>query len=193
MLRSPKPRTAGRRRAHEGLSGPSVMRVSTNDGCHPSWPSLVAHLVNYSIRIANPSPASRYAPTIHTSRNIQVDGILDANRAIERRSRPSRHVHAKHRAAGSQNAVCSPFEISSNTPCPSHRITVCAAVCLHQRRAHAAQETVFVFHRNGVAPTCGLVTSRDIQVNGILDTKRAIERRSRPSQHVHAKDRAGGS
>ncbi|KZS99592.1 uncharacterized protein LAESUDRAFT_765373 [Laetiporus sulphureus 93-53] len=97
LLRSPKPWTAGRRGAHEGMSSPSATRVSVNDGCNRSWPSLVARLVICSIHVVNISPASRYALVIHTSN--EVDSIPDMIKKIVRRDGPSRHDTMKDRAA----------------------------------------------------------------------------------------------
>ncbi|KZT03628.1 uncharacterized protein LAESUDRAFT_728906 [Laetiporus sulphureus 93-53] len=51
--------------------------------CNRFWPSLAAHFVDCCIRTANLSPGSPYTPGIHASR--EIDGILGANRAIERR------------------------------------------------------------------------------------------------------------
>ncbi|KZS99356.1 uncharacterized protein LAESUDRAFT_765508 [Laetiporus sulphureus 93-53] len=138
---------------------PCIMQISAIDGRNHSWPSLAAHFVDCCIRTANLSPASPYAPGIHTSHEIdgilgenratesrdrptrqapgssrrciahrskrfpvlavrrvkshtvhasgihtsgQVDGILDANNAIERRGRPTRHAHTNDGAAGAQ-------------------------------------------------------------------------------------------
>ncbi|KZT02104.1 uncharacterized protein LAESUDRAFT_763205 [Laetiporus sulphureus 93-53] len=172
---------------------------------HERWPPVLA--VSRSaprqlqFHVANTSPASRYAPAIHTSH--EGDGILDGNGAIECTDRPTLPVHrvesrstlrsvcigvertqrkerspssiamlwprrtvwSRNKAARSnpsvdmytrrteQRVVCSPFEMSPSTPCPSPRITVHVTVRVRQRRAHAAQGTLSVFDRDGVAPT----------------------------------------